>query len=166
MNSVFTETQKFNKWWHYLIAGVPVVLLIVVMSLVQFDIVESKDGTKAPALFFTTIIITSSCFIWFTLLKLNTEINSEGIFVNFFGIPFCKRAIKWEDLQSISIITYSPLTDYGGWGVRYSISGNGWCYNVAGTKGIKMVYKNGKPFLIGTQKPEEAEKIINLYFKK
>lgn len=166
MNSVFTETQKFNKWWHYLIAGVPVVLIIVIMSLVQFDIVTSKDRTKTPVLFFSIIIITSFCFIWFTILKLKTEINSEGIFVHFLGIPFCKRAIKWEDLQSVSIITYSPLSDYGGWGVRYSISGNGWCYNVSGKSGIKMVYKNGKPFLIGTQQPKEAEKIINLYFKK
>lgn len=166
MNSTFTETQKFNKWWHYLIVVVPLVLLIIVMSLVQFDIVTSKDGTKAPALFFGTIIITSSCFIWFSILKLKTEINSEGIFVIFFGIPFCKRAIKWEDLQSVSIITYSPLSDYGGWGVRYGISGNGWCYNVSGKIGIKIIYKNGKPFLIGTQKPEDAEEIIHLYFKK
>ena len=165
MNSTFTETQKFNKWWHYLIVGIPVVIVIVASSLVQFDIVSSKDGTKAPVLFMSSIVIACFFFIWFMILKLQTEINSEGIFVNFFGIPFCKRIIKWDDLQSISVITYSPLSDYGGWGARYSIGGNGWCYNVSGKKGIKLVYKTGKPFLIGTQKPEEAGKIINLYFK-
>ncbi|MES2513322.1 MAG: hypothetical protein V4580_04230 [Bacteroidota bacterium] len=166
MESTFGETQKFNKWWHYLIAGVPCLLIIVLASLVQFDIVPSKDGSKESELFIALIVFTSLIFFWFLVLKLKTFINREGIFITFAGIPFSKRIIKWEEIQSIAVVTYSPLTDYGGWGVRYSASGNGWCYNVSGKNGIKLIRTNGKPFLIGTQQPGEAEKIINLYFKK
>lgn len=111
-------------------------------------------------------MFTALAFIWFVQLKLKTQINEEGILVIFSGMPFCKRKIKWEEIKSVSIIKYDPLTDYGGWGVRYSLSGNGWCYNVSGDYGIKIIYQNNKPFLIGTQKKEEAEKIINHYFKK
>jgi hypothetical protein len=77
---------------------------------------------------------------------------------------FAKKNMRWEDITSISVIKYSPLYDYGGWGVKYSLSGNGWCYNVAGDYGIKILMINKKPFLIGTQHKEEAEKIINHYF--
>jgi hypothetical protein len=163
MEPTFTETQKFNKWWHYLLAGLPFILMVIAFVLVQFEMVATKDGQKDPALF---ICLVTLCFIflmWFVLLTLKTNIGKNGINANFRGIPFCKRTITWEEIQSISLITYSPLSDYGGWGVRYSMSGNGWCYNVSGKDGIRIIYKNGKSFLIGTQQKEEAEKIINFY---
>lgn len=166
MDTTFTETQKFNKWWHYVIAGFPMVLIIALFIPVWFDVVTTKNNQKEPLFFLISFIVTALAFIWFVLLKLKTQINEEGILVIFSGMPFCKRKIKWEEIKSISIIKYDPLIDYGGWGVRYSLSGNGWCYNVSGNYGIKIIYQNNKPFLIGTQQKEEAEKIINLYFKK
>lgn len=166
MNTTFTETQKFNKWWHYAIAGFPVIIVTFIFLLVQYDAIQTKNNQKAPFIFAGLLIFLILAFIWFVLLKLKTQINQEAILVIFSGMPFCKRKIKWEEIKSISIIKYDPLTDYGGWGVRYSLSGNGWCYNVSGNYGIKIIYQNNKPFLIGTQQKEEAEKIINLYFKK
>jgi hypothetical protein len=166
MNPDFTETQKFNKWWHYLIAGVPVIFVTILFLLVQVDIMATKNNQKEPLLFIGIIILTIGTFIWFIFLKLKTIINSKGVYSQFLGIPFCKKTINWEDIKSISVLQYSPLTDYGGWGVRYSLTGNGWCYNVSGNYGIKIIQTNGKPFLIGTQQKEEAEKIINHYFKK
>lgn len=169
MNPTFIETQKFNKWWHYVIAGLPLLFAAGIYLGTWVDLMPIKSEQKKGAVMIILavgLLFTALFFIWFILLKLKTIINSEGIQVKFFGIPFCKRTIKWEDIQSISLINYSPLTDYGGWGVRYSASGNGWCYNVSGKDGIKLFYKNGKPFLIGTQQKEEVEKIINLYFKK
>ncbi len=166
MQPSFNETQKFNKWWHYAIAGFPVILISVLFSLVWFDIIPTKNGEKLPWLFVALLCLTLSMFIWFIILKLKTTMGATGITVHFFGIPFCKKTIKWEDIKSISVIDYDPLTDYGGWGVRYSLTGNGWCYNVAGKSGIKLIKTNDKPFLIGTQKKDEAEKIINHYFKK
>lgn len=102
-------------------------------------------------------------FLWFVTLKLETNINAEGIHVKFHGIPFCHRHITWQEIKSISVLTYAPFSDYGGWGVRYSLSGKGWCYNVAGDKGIQILYQDGRSFLIGTQQPEQASTIISHY---
>ena len=166
MNPVFTEIQRFKRWWHYLIAGSPVIIFSTMFFLIQYDLVQTKNNQKEPLFFILLILFLILFFIWFYLLKLKTHINQNSIYVHFYGIPFAKRTIQWNEIQSISIINYSPLTDYGGWGVRYSASVNGWCYNVSGNYGIKLIQKNGKSFLIGTQKKDEAEKIINTYFKK
>lgn len=162
----FKEEQNFRKWWHFVIAGFPVIIISVMFFLIQLDLVQTKNNQKEPLFFLLLILFIALIFVWFLFLKLETTINEKGILVNYRGIPFCKRNIPWEEISSISIITYSPLTDYGGWGVRYSLSGNGWCYNVAGEDGIKLFTTNKKPFLIGTQKKEEAEKIIKQYFNK
>ena len=165
MQSSFHEIQKFNKWWHYLIAGFPVILTGGIALLTSLNIIHSKNGENPSSFLMLPLGFTVLIFIWFVLLRLKTTINAEGIIVQFAGIPFCKRVIGWNDIKSISLITYSPLSDYGGWGVRYSMSGNGWCYNVSGDWGIKIIYENGKPFLIGTQQAEEAKKMIDHYFK-
>ena len=157
MNPTFSETQGFNKWWHILLMTFPFILWVAYW-LTQ---------TEYNLIFIFSSLATFLVFvIWFFILKLKTTISESGIIVHFQGIPFCKRKIAWSDIQSINIEEYSPLYDYGGWGVRYSMSGKGWCYNVSGKMGIKLQYTNGKAFLIGTQKPEEAQAIINHYFKK
>ena len=58
----------------------------------------------------------------------------------------------------MEIITYSPIRDYGGWGVRLSL--NGKAFNVRGDKGLKLYFDYRKPLLIGTQKPEELQKCL------
>ncbi len=169
MNPEFTETQKFNKWWHYMLAGLPAMFALIIYLGTWLDVMPMKGEQKKGAVIISLIaglLFAVLFFLWFFLLKLKTTINSNGIITKFEWLPFCKRTIRWEDVQSISVIKYSPLIDYGGWGVRYSVSGNGWCYNVSGNDGIKIIYKTGKPFLIGTQQKEEAEKIITYYFKK
>ncbi len=166
MNLEFKEEQNFRKWWHFAIAGFPVIIISVMFFLVQLDVVQTKNNQKEPLFFLILISFMILVFVWFLFLKLETTISEKGILVNYRSIPFCKRNIQWEDISSIAVIKYSPLTDYGGWGARYSLSGNGWCYNVVGEYGIKLFTTNNKPFLIGTQKKEEAEKIIKQYFNK
>lgn len=166
MNLEFKEEQKFRKWWHFVIAGFPVIIISIMFFLVQLDFVQTKNNQKKPLFFLILLLFMILVFVWFLFLKLETTINEKGILVNYRGIPFCKRNIQWEEISSISVIKYSPLNDYGGWGAKYSLSGNGWCYNVAGEYGIKLFTTNKKPFLIGTQKKEEAKKIIKQYFNK
>ncbi|MES2389410.1 MAG: hypothetical protein V4543_15515, partial [Bacteroidota bacterium] len=52
------------------------------------------------------------------------------------------------------IRTYSPMGEYGGWGIRYGIN-KGWLYNVSGNMGLQLELLDGKKVLIGTRKPDE-----------
>ena len=164
MNPTFTETQKFNKWWMYLLFSSPFLIVTISFLLVQLNIIEPTNGEKSPPEILIILVFCILFLIWGITIRLKTTINENGIYANFLGIPFCNKQFTWDEIQSIKVIEYSPLMDYGGWGIRMGF--NGWCYNVSGKIGIKFTRTNGKPFLIGTQQKEEAEKIINLYFKK
>lgn len=164
MNSNFTETQKFNKWWMYLLFSSPLLVVSISFILVQLKMIDPKNGEKSPPEVIMILVFCILFLIWGISIRLKTTINEKGINVNFMGIPFCNKHFNWVDIQSVSIIEYSPLLDYGGWGVRIGLKG--WCYNVSGKTGIKLIRTNGTTFLIGTQKPEDAKKTINLYFKK
>lgn len=159
MDSVFIETQKFNKWWHYILMGFPLTATIVTTYFTL------KTPQANPTSLYISTGLAALVTVWLFTIKLKTTIDNSKIIAHFFGVPFCKREILWSDIQTIDVIEYSPLMDYGGWGIRYS-SSSGTCYNVAGKTGIKIIKKDGTAFLVGTQQKEEAIQIIKHYFKK
>ena len=65
MNLEFKEKQNFRKWWHYAIAGFPVIIISSMFCLVQFDLVSTKNNQKEPLIFLILIVFTILIFIWF-----------------------------------------------------------------------------------------------------
>ncbi len=84
-------------------------------------------------------------------IRLVTEVRSDGLYLRFF--PFHFSFLRFPDRwhQAYEAITYSPLGEYGGWGIRYGW--NGKAYNVSGNQGIQLELNEGKRILIGTQSP-------------
>ena len=97
----------------------------------------------------------------FTFLTLKTRIDEEGIHVKMFPFHLSYVTYKWEEINKVKATEYSPIIDYGGWGIR--ISSNGKAFNIKGDKGIKIETTKGDNRMIGTQKMEEAAKIIAHY---
>lgn len=56
--------------------------------------------------------------------------------------------------------TYT-FADFGGWGYRLGKWGK--AYSTKGEHGVQLIMKDGSQLMIGTQKPEEVQKIINQY---
>jgi len=82
-----------------------------------------------------------------------TRVRKEGIEVMCLPLTFLRKRIAWEEIERIYARTYSPISEYGGWGIRYGQAGT--AYNIRGNQGIQLELKNGKRLLIGTQQPQE-----------
>jgi len=102
------------------------------------------------------VIVVLLITLLFSVLRLDTEIREDGVYVRFFPLRINFRKYPWEDIEKIFVRKYRPLLEYGGWGIRFSLSGNGRALNVSGNKGIQLVLPNNAKLLIGTNKPEEA----------
>ena len=61
--------------------------------------------------------------------------------------------------MSVYTRTYSPMREYGGWGIRFGKSGK--AYNIKGDEGLQLVFKNGKRLLIGSQKSQELAQAVD-----
>ena len=93
----------------------------------------------------------------FYSLKLITEVRNDGLYIRFF--PLAHRIIPFENIKSCEVRTYSPIKEYGGWGIRHGRKGK--AYNVSGNRGVQLELSEGKPLLIGSQKPKELGRTIN-----
>ena len=158
---IFKESQKFKQWWIWLILlGVNGLFLFgVFKQVIGGDQFGDKPMGDTGLLFITglTIVLT----LLFVMMRLDTTINKEGIYVRFFPLHLKYKHYAWEKLTKSYVRQYSPIKEYGGWGIRLGLLGAGTAYNISGDKGLQLEFANNKKLLIGTNKPEELSETLN-----
>ncbi len=93
--------------------------------------------------------------------RLDTRIKKDGIYVRFFPFHFKYKHYSWDGLTKSFVRQYSPITEFGGWGLRLGLFGKGTAFNVSGDKGLQLEFTNNNKLLIGTNKPEELSEALN-----
>ena len=73
--------------------------------------------------------------------------TDEGKRVRFY--PILRRAIRIDEIESQEEVKYSPLREYGGWGIQWSRR-RGMAYNVSGNRGVRLCLSGGRSVLIGS----------------
>jgi len=158
---LFTERQRFKQWWLWLI-------LLGVNGLSIFGVFKQVIGGQQfgdKPMSNAGLLITTGLTILLTLLfvnfRLDTAIKKDGIYVRFFPFQIKFKHYTWSSLTKAFVRQYSPLTEYGGWGLRLGLFGKGTAYNVSGDKGLQLEFTDNKKLLIGTNKPEELTETLN-----
>ncbi|WP_422083992.1 hypothetical protein [Ulvibacterium sp.] len=163
---VFTEIQRFNQWWMQLIQiGL---VLFLLYSFYQWYIIKEPTGNVAPTDTTLQLVLIFSILpilVLFYFLRLESTIDEIGVHYQFSPFHKSKKTIGWKDMEQCYVRKYSPLREYGGWGVRGSFGKNK-AYNVKGNQGIQIELKKGGKMLVGTQRKTEAQQVIDRYFKK
>lgn len=130
--------------------------LAVLLLAARFFISDHVELRQA--IFLLTAFSVLALFI--RSIRLHTIITTSGIYVRYF--PFARRYtyINWIDVKQCSIRQYSPLAEYGGWGIKMMIPENGWSYSFSGTSGLQIIFQDGTKLLIGTNSPAEVTLIL------
>jgi hypothetical protein len=152
---LFSESQKFKKWWLlFMLLGLNGLFIFGVFKQViggeQFG---DKPMSNVGLLIATglTLMVT----LLFLNFRLDTMIKNDGIYVRFFPFHLTFKHYNWDSLTKSFVRQYSPISEYGGWGWRLGLFGKGTAFNVSGNKGLQLEFNNHKKLLIGTNRPEE-----------
>lgn len=138
----FTEEQLFPVWAYVILAAVGVISAATVTAATR---------RLAPGMIQIAVFALAT-----NLLYLRTQITQGEIVLTFGALfPLYRRRIALADIASAESVTYSPLAEYGGWGIR------GWGRNVAlnaqGDRGVRLTLRDGRRILIGSQQPERLK---------
>lgn len=149
----FYEKQKITKWvWLILL---PIVVVAIGGSYKQLIMKEEfGDNPMSDSGIIVFLIFILLLVVFFLTLKLNTLISNAGIQIRLSF--FIKKKVAWDEIKNISIVDYGFV---GGWGIRCSTE-YGTIYNMRGSKGLAVELKNGRRFLVGTQRESELSDII------
>lgn len=96
----------------------------------------------------------------FWVLRLITEVRSDGVSIRLTPIHRSFRHIPTSQIDTVTVTTYSPTT-YGGWhwGVRQSLGGNT-AYRLRGDQGVEITVDEERKIFIGSQSARELETAI------
>lgn len=145
----FTEVQKFRQWYIWLVIPITAALLMF-----EFVYTYKTDNTSEFKYCFVFSIIPMLVLFFLWQLRLTYTIDNTGITYRFYPLIKTKH-LAWADVTAAYVRKYNPLTEYGGWGLRKGFKSKNYAYNVAGSKGLQLVLKNGDRFLLGTQRADE-----------
>ena len=155
-NTSFSETQRFRQTWIWIVMlGINAV--VVAAGLYAF-FMESSSQNKIVAL--GGIFIPVWLVVFFLIMRLETAIDAMGISYRFFPVHSRTKRILWDDVAEVYVRKYSPIREYGGWGIRNGWGKTGRAFNVRGNMGLQLVFKDGKKLLIGTQRPDEITNLL------
>ncbi len=74
--------------------------------------------------------------------------------------PFPDKTVLLSDIVKVEPGTYSPIGEYLGWGLRFSIKGNGWAYTISGNQGVRIHLRDGRQYLIGSEEPNQLARAL------
>ncbi|MBE0481658.1 MAG: hypothetical protein IBX68_11860 [Dehalococcoidia bacterium] len=150
----YREVQRFRQVWLW-----AVVLSVAILSL--YFLAEQVLSQPAPDTPFVVIaVIFGLGFpLLFYSLNLTVMVFPDGVHFRFFPLQWSYRRIPLDEVESCEARTYSPLKEYGGWGIRYGRKGK--AYNVSGNRGVQLVLSSGERILLGSRTPEDLALAIN-----
>ena len=149
-NTRFVEVQYF--WQQPLSWIIWVIVAVVLYSLGSADLIE--ETFLFVAMIFVLAIML---LVFFTRLK--TELSEEGISYQMWPFHKKPKLLAWSDIEHAEVRKYKPIREYGGWGIRFGLHGK--AYNIKGNMGLQIKLTSGQSILLGTQRPDEIEKVLD-----
>lgn len=162
---IFKEQQRFTQTWLIILLAMSIIVPIGIM-IQEYAKENSKMTTNEFVLTLVGILVSVLCIFFF---KLTTRIDEKGIHYQFSPFHFSMKLIPWNQITKAGIRTYFPISEFGGWGLKggfFFNKGRGKAINVSGNIGVQLILKNGDKILIGTQKKEEALRVLETYKNK
>lgn len=156
---LFTEKQKFRQWWVWaILLGINGLFIFGFIKQILFRQQFGDNPMSDKGLIVFMLFMFLFTFL-FSQIGLETQITNKGIAIRFLLFERDYKLFKWSEISKCYVRQYRPLMEYGGWGIKFGSRGT--AYNVFGNKGIQLELLDGRNILIGTNKPEEVQTILN-----
>jgi hypothetical protein len=164
---LFFEVQRFRDlWWWKILAVLAAVatlgpsLAVLLHAIAVGGQANGRPVLPLPALVpLATGLLAGLAALYVLLwMRLETEVVDTGIRVRFRPFHLKPKLYSFGDIASAEAVTYSPLRDYGGWGIRYGRKG--WAYNVSGNRGVLLKFRDRGDLLIGSLKADEFAAVL------
>lgn len=157
---LFREVQRFRDvWWVMaLVFGVAALQWYIFLGQIVGGAPIGNRPASNGVVLLVWLLAGVGLPVLFLLLRLEVEVSPNAVTIRF--APLFIRVIDQREIAGVEPVTYRPLGEFGGWGVR------GWggrvAYNVRGDQGVELTLTDGRRVLIGSRRAAELAAAITL----
>ena len=146
---LFEESQRMHRLIIIAMLMAAIIFGIVILVL-QLGTEIETEIIRVLWIAWALMVLTDGAIV---SVQMVTVVDQDGIVVYCRPFRFLRKQVLWSDIERIYPRQYSPLAEYGGWGIRKGRAG--FAYNMSGNQGIQLELKSGKRILIGTQQTND-----------
>ena len=135
----------------------PVALLFLCLRQLVWHHPWGNPPMSNGGIVFLTVLVFL-VFLRLISVHLRTELTPERLSVAMKGL-FRRTRIRLADVAKAEAIDYDATAEYGGYGIRNGPRGK--AYIASGARAVQLQLRDGREFLIGSQRPDELARKIN-----
>lgn len=154
----FHEVQYLRAWWFILLALLPAGLVYWGAIQQLFFGVPWGNNPGSDGLMWFLLVVFGILFPVFLLTMKMTTTVTDTVNIRYFPIMNKPRRIARQEIVTYNVVRYSPISEYGGWGIKGTAAHR--AYNVSGNRGVRITFANGNTVLIGSKRPEQLHTAI------
>jgi hypothetical protein len=149
---LFREAQRFGGASLPALLGVGSAGLLAVLVLLGLQDSGPAAIPRLAALAATWLVL-EVLLVLSLVTRLETEVRAEGLFVRLLPFQRAPRRIPFERALRLEAVTYQPLREYRGWGLRRGATGPS--YTAWGDRGVLLTFPDGSTALIGSRRADQ-----------
>lgn len=158
---LFREKQNFRQIWLWVVLlGVASIFWAGFVSQVLLGNSFGNKPASDVQLVVLFLLIGLGFPLFFYRMTMTTVVQPGELQVRFWPFILRPERIPLHTLRNYERITYKPIRDYGGWGIRWGMKGK--AYNMSGNEGVLLHFYNQESLLIGSQKAGELFEAIRM----
>jgi len=131
-------------------------ILAVIMPIILI-ITAIFTWTALPWLSVILALIALGMIGTYGGLRIHVTRDAVAVRVGLLGVRLLK--LKISDIDVVEVHSFSPLQDFGGYGIRFNREMQ--AYFLQGDRGVKITTGDGKKYLIGSDHPEHLAAVID-----
>ena len=146
--------ERQDPWWFRATSLIAGLSLLGGAILLLFT-----PNPGATSIFLLAAVMATGailCLLVYGGIRVQVSPDEIQVKLGAWGIPLMK--LGSDELAEISVHSFSPLADFGGWGIRF---GRGMrAYFFRGNRGVMVRTTRGRRYLIGSDQPEVLEVVL------
>lgn len=155
--SMYRERTWAPAWVWLLMAGACVLGIGATLfaAFQQPDPGEIARGDSLSQL--GSVLVGGGVLLFFVAMTsifmcLDVEVRSDHLFISLGPVHLVRRRIRYADIESVRAVTYRPIREFGGWGIRWRGRRTAW--TIRGNQAVAITLQSGREIYVGSRFPQ------------
>jgi hypothetical protein len=156
---VYEEVTTWPIWVSILVWGGCLGGVVVSLGVLDDPL---GDGGLGRGLVGAAAIVLVPVALKILLGRLRVRVTRTELRLTIGYTPFIAKTVEFDDIVSMEPVRYSPLREFGGWGIRRSFKGGKRAWTMSGNRALVLTLPGGTRFYVGSSDPVRLESRIRL----
>lgn len=150
----YEERAGWTWWVHLAIWTCFIAAVFPIIELAKGNVGGGEgEMSVAVAVWLLFLGIGLPLIIYALMGQLRARVTDDGVEAAWGMLELVKKSIPFEEIRDVEAVTYSPMGEFGGWGIR--MGGNKKrAWNIRGNRAVLLHRSDGTRFYLGSDTPE------------